>query len=159
MAELRDLDATDGNNTTIGGIGSAGTSPISNFDNVIRAVAGMLKRMVTGAAPLDDTVTFCDPVDTTKSRIIGIWDQNDSLGSGGGGYDYGAEWTREQIDAAILDVDLHGEDVFPVADALQERGVLALMAGNLVIRLLPPMIYGQEQVDELLTAIEDVLGA
>ena len=28
-----------------------------------------------------------------------------------------------QIDAAILDVDLHGEDVFPVAEALQARGV------------------------------------
>ena len=27
------------------------------------------------------------------------------------------------------------------------------------IRLLPPMIYGQEQVDELLNALEDVLGA
>jgi LysW-gamma-L-lysine/LysW-L-ornithine aminotransferase len=47
----------------------------------------------------------------------------------------------------------------PTLKALQERGVLALMAGNLVIRLLPPVIYGQEQVDELLNAIEDVLGA
>ena len=28
-----------------------------------------------------------------------------------------------QIDAAILDVDLHGQDVFPVADALRARGV------------------------------------
>jgi acetylornithine/succinyldiaminopimelate/putrescine aminotransferase len=42
---------------------------------------------------------------------------------------------------------------------LQERGVLALMAGNLVIRLLPPLVYGQEQVDELLNALEDVLNA
>jgi acetylornithine/LysW-gamma-L-lysine aminotransferase len=47
----------------------------------------------------------------------------------------------------------------PTLKALQERGVLALMAGNLVIRLLPPMIYGQEQVDELLNALEGVLGA
>ena len=46
----------------------------------------------------------------------------------------------------------------PTLRALQERGVLALMAGNLVIRLLPPMIYGQEQVDELLAALGDVLG-
>jgi LysW-gamma-L-lysine/LysW-L-ornithine aminotransferase len=46
----------------------------------------------------------------------------------------------------------------PTLRALQERGVLALMAGNLVIRLLPPMIYGEEQVDELLAALGDVLG-
>lgn len=47
----------------------------------------------------------------------------------------------------------------PTLKALQERGVLALMAGNLVIRLLPPLIYGQEQVDELLAAFGDVLGS
>jgi acetylornithine/LysW-gamma-L-lysine aminotransferase len=47
----------------------------------------------------------------------------------------------------------------PTLKALQERGVLALMAGNLVIRLLPPVIYGQEQVDELLAALGDVLSA
>jgi len=46
----------------------------------------------------------------------------------------------------------------PTLRALQERGVLALMAGNLVIRLLPPMIWQQQQVDELLAALEDVLG-
>ena len=45
----------------------------------------------------------------------------------------------------------------PVLRGLQDRGVLALPAGNLVIRFLPPMIWGQEQADELLAAIEDVL--
>jgi len=30
---------------------------------------------------------------------------------------------REQMDAAILDVDLHGQDVFPVADVLKARGI------------------------------------
>ncbi|WP_316015123.1 response regulator [Roseobacter sp. HKCCA0434] len=30
---------------------------------------------------------------------------------------------REAIDAAILDLDLHGEDVYPIADSLVERGV------------------------------------
>lgn len=29
----------------------------------------------------------------------------------------------ERIDAAVLDVNLHGENVFPVADALAARGV------------------------------------
>ncbi len=47
----------------------------------------------------------------------------------------------------------------PTLKALQERGVLALMAGNLVIRLLPPVIYGQEQVDELVAALGDVLAS
>ncbi len=45
----------------------------------------------------------------------------------------------------------------PVLRGLQEHGVLALPAGNLVIRFLPPMIWEQAQVDELLTAVEDVL--
>jgi len=45
----------------------------------------------------------------------------------------------------------------PTLKALQDRGVLALMAGNLVIRLLPPMIWRQEQVDELLGVLDDVL--
>lgn len=46
----------------------------------------------------------------------------------------------------------------PTLKALQERGVLALMAGNLVIRLLPPMIWRKEQVDELLSVMGEVLG-
>jgi len=47
----------------------------------------------------------------------------------------------------------------PVLRGLQERGVLALPAGNLVIRFLPPMIWEQAQVDELVTAVEDVLSS
>ncbi|MEJ7837538.1 MAG: aspartate aminotransferase family protein, partial [Thermomicrobiales bacterium] len=45
----------------------------------------------------------------------------------------------------------------PVLRALQERGVLTLPAGNLVLRLLPPMIWEQQQVDELLDAFDAVL--
>lgn len=45
----------------------------------------------------------------------------------------------------------------PTLKALQDRGVLALMAGNLVIRLLPPLVWQQEQVNELLTALGEVL--
>lgn len=46
----------------------------------------------------------------------------------------------------------------PVLKGLQERGVLALMAGTLVIRFLPPMIWEEAHVDELVTALGDVLG-
>jgi subtilisin family serine protease len=45
---------------------------------------------------------FRDPADANRSRILRIWDQNDSLGAGAGTYDYGTEWTKEQIDAALL---------------------------------------------------------
>ncbi len=45
----------------------------------------------------------------------------------------------------------------PVLRGLQENGVLALPAGNLVIRLLPPLIWEDTQVDEFLTVLEGVL--
>jgi acetylornithine/LysW-gamma-L-lysine aminotransferase len=45
----------------------------------------------------------------------------------------------------------------PVLKALQERGVLALMAGTLVLRFLPPMTWTDEQADELVAALADVL--
>lgn len=47
----------------------------------------------------------------------------------------------------------------PVLRGLQERGVLTLPAGNLVVRLLPPMIWEQAQVDELMLALESALAA
>ncbi len=47
----------------------------------------------------------------------------------------------------------------PILRGLQERGVLTLPAGNLVVRLLPPLIWEQAQVDELMVALEDVLAA
>lgn len=47
----------------------------------------------------------------------------------------------------------------PVLRGLQERGVLTLPAGNLVVRLLPPMIWEQAQVDELMAALEGVLAS
>lgn len=47
----------------------------------------------------------------------------------------------------------------PVLRGLQERGVLALPAGNLVVRLLPPLIWEQAQVDELMVALEGVLAS
>lgn len=47
----------------------------------------------------------------------------------------------------------------PVLKALQERGVLALMAGSLVIRFLPPMTWSTKEADELVAALADVLDA
>jgi acetylornithine/LysW-gamma-L-lysine aminotransferase len=49
------------------------------------------------------------------------------------------------------------ERVTPTLRALQQRGVLTLPASPVVFRLLPPMIWEQKQVDEILNALEDVL--
>ena len=56
----------------------------------------------------------------------------------------------------MIGIDLK-ERMTPSLRALQDRGVLALSAGNLTLRLLPPMIWTQTQVDELLAALEEVL--
>lgn len=45
----------------------------------------------------------------------------------------------------------------PVLKALQDRGILALMAGTLVLRFLPPMTWTTAQADELVAALADVL--
>ena len=49
------------------------------------------------------------------------------------------------------------ERITPTLRGLQERGVLALPAGNLVLRLLPPLIWEQPQVDELIEAVASTL--
>ena len=49
------------------------------------------------------------------------------------------------------------ERVTPTLRALQERGVLVLPAGPTTFRLLPPLIWEQEQVDEFVVAAESVL--
>jgi acetylornithine/LysW-gamma-L-lysine aminotransferase len=47
--------------------------------------------------------------------------------------------------------------VTPTIRALQERGVLVLPATPVVFRLLPPLIWQDEQVDEFLTTLAEVL--
>jgi acetylornithine/LysW-gamma-L-lysine aminotransferase len=49
------------------------------------------------------------------------------------------------------------ERVTPTRRALQPRGVLALPAGPLTLRLLPPLVWDEAQVDELLDALGAVL--
>ncbi|MDQ3513919.1 MAG: aminotransferase class III-fold pyridoxal phosphate-dependent enzyme, partial [Chloroflexota bacterium] len=57
----------------------------------------------------------------------------------------------------MIGIDLK-ERVTPTLRALQDHGVLALAAGNLTLRLLPPLIWDDAQVDELLAAMDAVLG-
>jgi acetylornithine/LysW-gamma-L-lysine aminotransferase len=49
------------------------------------------------------------------------------------------------------------ERVTPTLRALQQRGVLVLPAGPTTFRLLPPLVWQQEQVDELIEAVESTL--
>ena len=46
------------------------------------------------------------------------------------------------------------ERVTPTLRALQQRGVLVLPAGPTTFRLLPPLIWEQQQADELIEAVE-----
>lgn len=47
--------------------------------------------------------------------------------------------------------------VTPALRGLQENGVLALPAGNVVIRVLPPMIWEEEHADQLISTLAKVL--
>jgi len=47
--------------------------------------------------------------------------------------------------------------VQPYLIALMERGVLALPAGRTVLRLLPPLVISQEELDTVISALEEVL--
>jgi len=49
------------------------------------------------------------------------------------------------------------QKVAPYLQALAERGVLALPAGLTVIRLLPPLVIRQEQLDRVVSALAEVL--
>jgi acetylornithine/LysW-gamma-L-lysine aminotransferase len=49
------------------------------------------------------------------------------------------------------------QKVAPYLQALTARGVLALPAGLTVIRLLPPLVITQKQIEQVAAAIEEVL--
>jgi acetylornithine/LysW-gamma-L-lysine aminotransferase len=56
----------------------------------------------------------------------------------------------------LIGIELR-DRVRPVLAALQERGVLALPAGATTLRLLPPLVIDDDQVERALTAIEETL--
>ncbi|MDX2500960.1 MAG: aminotransferase class III-fold pyridoxal phosphate-dependent enzyme, partial [Deltaproteobacteria bacterium] len=41
---------------------------------------------------------------------------------------------------------------------LMEKGVIVLMAGATVIRLLPPLVISKEEIDTVVAALKDTLG-
>lgn len=58
----------------------------------------------------------------------------------------------------MIGIELRGK-VAPILRALQERGVLALPAGATVLRLLPPLVIEQSDLETVVQAIEAVLSA
>ncbi len=58
----------------------------------------------------------------------------------------------------IVGIELRGK-VAPVLRALQDRGVLALPAGATVLRLLPPLVIEQSDLEKVADAIVAVLAA
>lgn len=56
----------------------------------------------------------------------------------------------------MIGLELRGR-ARPIIAALRERGVLALIAGLTVVRLLPPLVITREQCDEVVEALHDVL--
>lgn len=58
----------------------------------------------------------------------------------------------------IIGIELRSK-VTPILKALQEQGVLALPAGATVLRLLPPLVISQQDLELVAQAIEKVLSA
>ena len=74
---------------------------------------------------------FRDPADSLRSRILAIWDTAAELGHPPAGFDYGREWTRGEIEAA-----LRGEGPEPPRDTTHSVApghgtyVAGIAAGN-----------------------------
>ncbi len=49
------------------------------------------------------------------------------------------------------------EKAGPHVQALMEKGVIVLLAGATVIRLLPPLVISREEIDRVVSAIEEIL--
>ena len=56
----------------------------------------------------------------------------------------------------MLGVELK-EKAGPYLQGLMEKGVIALLAGATVIRLLPPLVISREEIDQVLSALKEVL--
>lgn len=71
----------------------------------------------------------------------------------------GSDQVREVRGAGLMTgIDLRGR-VTPVLRGLQERGVLALPAGSLTLRMLPPLVITEAQIDRVVEALGETLAA
>ena len=58
----------------------------------------------------------------------------------------------------MLGLRCHGDNM-PLIKALLDKGLLTVVAGDQVVRLMPPLIIGDEQVDEALSILDDAIGS
>lgn len=71
----------------------------------------------------------------------------------------GSDQVREVRGVGLMTgIDLRGR-VTPVLRGLQERGVLALPAGSLTLRMLPPLVITEAQIDRVVEALGETLAA
>jgi acetylornithine/succinyldiaminopimelate/putrescine aminotransferase len=56
----------------------------------------------------------------------------------------------------MLGIELK-EKAGPYVQHLMEKGVIVLLAGATVIRLLPPLVITREEIDTVLSALREVL--
>jgi acetylornithine/LysW-gamma-L-lysine aminotransferase len=49
------------------------------------------------------------------------------------------------------------EKAGPYVQKLMEQGVIALLAGATVIRLLPPLVISKEEIDTVVSVLKDLL--
>jgi acetylornithine/LysW-gamma-L-lysine aminotransferase len=49
------------------------------------------------------------------------------------------------------------EKAGPYVQLLMEKGMIVLLAGATVIRLLPPLVITKEEIDRVLSALKEVL--
>ncbi|MCH8189665.1 MAG: aspartate aminotransferase family protein [Proteobacteria bacterium] len=58
----------------------------------------------------------------------------------------------------MLGLRCHGDNM-PLIKALLDKGLLTVVAGDQVVRLMPPLIIGDEQVDEALSILDGAIGS
>lgn len=58
----------------------------------------------------------------------------------------------------MLGLRCHGDNM-ALIKALLNKGLLTIVAGDQVVRLLPPLIIGDDEVDEALTILDDAIGS
>ncbi len=58
----------------------------------------------------------------------------------------------------MVGIEVKGNANALVRDLAMEHGILALTSGRTVVRLLPPLVIGEEEVDEVVEALSAVIG-
>ncbi|MEO1441804.1 MAG: aspartate aminotransferase family protein [Chloroflexota bacterium] len=105
---------------------------------------------LASAAAIATLRTLRDENLVERSAEMGVWlvEQLEAMN-----HDYVREVRGRGL---MVGLELRGR-VTPVLKSLQEKGVLALPAGNTVLRLLPPLIITQEQLTVVIDAIREAL--